>query len=77
MIICTPVTKLLERVRPQAYCDACVAETLGMPSLGVIREAEELDSPFQRKLGRCAHCRAPQRVVTRYTGAWPMVRKGA
>lgn len=62
------VRLLVERLRPEAICDECIADKLELPlSDDAICQSGELAGTlgFERKIGNCAICGVTKKVIRR------------
>jgi hypothetical protein len=62
------VRLLVERLRPEAICDECIADKLELPlSDDAFCQSGELAGTlgFERKIGNCAICRVAKKVIRR------------
>ncbi|TCJ39508.1 hypothetical protein E0504_10405 [Parafrankia sp. BMG5.11] len=65
-VIFERVRSLVERLRPNAICDDCIANKLELSSRQQAnRKSRELagSSEFEQKLGECAICGATKSVI--------------
>ena len=68
------VRLLVERLKPEAICDHCIADRLELPISGdaIGYSGELAGTPgYERKIGSCAMCGATRKVIRRKSGQPP------